>query len=143
VDASDRARCALTILLQHLESFAGYLYGFHGDGVALLAGLPEGTPEPELDAWARRWTHAELGALAGEVPNRHVDREGRVFEAILLLESARDKDNVAAVLVLHVSEAQRVPYDKPLLACMASELLERGDVTGVVLEQTGTVTEDD
>jgi hypothetical protein len=156
VDASDRARCALTILLQHLESFAGYLYGLHGDGVTLLAGLPEGASEPELDAWAWRWTRAALGSLAGkptsvdhdgsqapaQVPNRHVGREGRVFEAILLLESAKEKDNVAAVLVFHVSEGQRVPCDRPLLACMAAELLARGDVSGIALEQTGTVTDD-
>jgi hypothetical protein len=65
-----------------------------------------------------------------------------VFEAILLLESARENDHVAAVLVLHVPEGQRVPYDRPLLSCMAAELLARGDVTGIALEQTGTVTED-
>jgi hypothetical protein len=77
-----------------------------------------------------------------QVPNRHVGRDGRMFEAILLLESAPDKDNVAAVLVLHVPEGPRVPYDRPLLACMAAELLERGDVSGIALEQTGTVTEE-
>src|SRR4249919_3318533 len=46
-DAGDRARCALTILLQHVESFAGYLYGVSKDGATLLAGLPDATPDAE------------------------------------------------------------------------------------------------
>jgi len=51
IDAPDRARCALTLLLQNADSYVGYLYGVQGDRLEVLAGLPEVAGEPELDAW--------------------------------------------------------------------------------------------
>src|SRR5262249_3257934 len=55
VDLNDRARCMLTIVLQQIESFAGYLYGIRDGGLTLLAGLPFQDPEPKLEGFVRAW----------------------------------------------------------------------------------------
>jgi hypothetical protein len=65
VDESDRARCALTILLQGLDSFAGYLYGINEHDHVLLASLPEDEIDSELEGWFEQLLTEELGE-----PNR-------------------------------------------------------------------------
>jgi hypothetical protein len=150
VDPDDRARCALTILLQHVESFAGYLYGVDQQGLRLLSGLPEPLPEPELDSWVRDWTAAELGGEdvterdaqgSGEssLPLHYTDRDGRAFEAIVLSQIEDGQEHVAAILVWHADRTTRGPIERQLFSRMAATLLEQ-DVSGVVLEQRGTVT---
>ncbi|HMI93758.1 MAG TPA: hypothetical protein VK509_20430, partial [Polyangiales bacterium] len=91
VDVHERARCALTLLLQNAESRSGYLYGVGEDGVALLTGLPDGAPPNSLDHWVRARVEAELGEDAldtddsidsdeiSDVANRFVDRDQRTF----------------------------------------------------------------
>jgi tRNA A-37 threonylcarbamoyl transferase component Bud32 len=59
VDASDRARCALTMLLQSTDSYLGHLYGVQGDRLVALAGLPTIEAEPDLEQWLWRWLSAE------------------------------------------------------------------------------------
>jgi hypothetical protein len=146
-DAGDRARCALTILLQHVEIFAGYLYGVSKDGATLLAGLPDATPDVELDAWVRSWTAAELATLERDpithkggrsnppprVPSQYIDRDGRRFVPTLLSGRLRGGDYAAAVLLMH-SSGRPAGYDRALAARLADELLEHGDVSGVMLE---------
>jgi tetratricopeptide (TPR) repeat protein len=146
-DAGDRARCALTILLQHLEIFAGYLYGVSEDGATLLAGLPDATPDTELDAWVQSWTAAELAALEREpvthkggrsnppprVASQHIDRDGRRFVSSLLSGRLRGDDYAAAVLVMQ-GTGRPPGYDRALAARLAGELLEHGDVSGVMLD---------
>jgi hypothetical protein len=157
VDASDRARCALTILLQQMESFAGYLYGVNQHELTLLAGLPEPQPEPELESWVRAWTAAELAAAddttgggdAGSsvghgsqpVPHRHVDREGRAFEPIVLSSLDDGQERIAAILVLHADRIKRGFAERELFSRMAVALLEQ-DVGGVVLAEATTSTSD-
>ena len=150
-DAGDRARCALTIMLQHVESFAGYLYGIGSDGPTLLAGLPDATAEPALEAWVRRWTAEELAALTRDpitlrggsargqsVPSdHHDDDDGRRFEAILLCGRRNEDEHAAAVLVMHVFD-ERPSCDRELLVRLASELLEQGDVSGIALDDAVT-----
>jgi hypothetical protein len=146
LDAGDRARCALTILLQHLESFGGYLYGVSEGGLTLLAGLPDAAaPETELEAWLRHWADAEIESYARDPitaqgrasrsrpPNRHAAGDGGSFEPILLCGLRDGDEYAAAVLVLHVSGRARPPYDRDLVSRVASELLEHRDVGGVVL----------
>jgi hypothetical protein len=153
-DTGDRARCALTILLQHTESFGGYLYGVGKDGLTLLAGLPDAAPESGLESWLRRWTTAELAALerepvtakgGGAKPrsrpaDNHFDAEGRRFEPILLFGRHAGDEYAAAVLVMHVADDQRAACDRGLLACVAAELLDGEDVSGVLLEDVSTET---
>lgn len=59
VDASDRARCALTMLLQSTDSYLGHLYGVQGDRLVALAGLPTIEAEPDLEQWLWSWLSAE------------------------------------------------------------------------------------
>ena len=147
-DPGDRARCALTILLQHVESFGGHLYGANEGGLQLLASLPDLGPEAGLDRWLQRWAINELGT--GPRPNeervslppprnqRYVDREGRIFVPLPLFGSGEHgNERIAAVLVIH-QEHEPPHYDRMLLSRMAAELLEHGDVAGVTLEQAST-----
>jgi hypothetical protein len=69
VDASDRARCALTMLLQSADSYLGHLYGVQGDRLVALAGLPSLEAEPDLEQWLWRWLSAEreLAAHPGTI----------------------------------------------------------------------------
>jgi hypothetical protein len=58
-DRSDRARCALTLLLQSSDSVQGYLYAVDESGVTPLAGLPEQSADGELETWLADWVRAE------------------------------------------------------------------------------------
>jgi hypothetical protein len=157
IDPGDRARCALTILLQHMESFAGYLYGVNQHELTLLAGLPEPQPEPELDRWVRTWTDAELagqgetleggGDPEGSVtqsspqpPPRHVSRDGLTFEAVVLSATQHGHEHVSAILVLHCDRVKRGPAVRELFSRVAAALLEQ--VGGVVIEESVTATSD-
>jgi tRNA A-37 threonylcarbamoyl transferase component Bud32 len=163
-DRADRARCALTILLQDLESFAGYLYGVNADALTLLSGLPEPEPEAGLDDWVRRCAAAEIAAAAGQadatvtgddaehssaaLPDRYLDGEGRRFKLILLFgkETGGSGDSEAparltALLALQVQGAESLPHGQ-LLQRLAGELLEHGDVEGVIVQDAGTETLD-
>jgi tRNA A-37 threonylcarbamoyl transferase component Bud32/tetratricopeptide (TPR) repeat protein len=154
-DLEDRARCALTIILQHVESFAGYLYGLSKDGVTLLAGLPDAAPDVDLEPWLQRWTEAELASFGREPvtqkggggrrgsrpPNSFADRQGRVFEPLLMCGHFGEDEHAAAVMLIHVPANDRRACDRDLLTCLATELLERGDVSGVLLDHLPTDTQ--
>jgi tetratricopeptide (TPR) repeat protein len=139
VDDNDRARCALTMLLQRMESFAGYLYGLKAGRLVLLAGLPERMPETGLDAWLDAGLQAELTAeseatATGEDEDSgsdtadsasYADADGRSFEALWL--NARDASNqprLAGVLAFHVAPGPRTLPDRNLLAHIAAQLLD-------------------
>jgi hypothetical protein len=80
VSASDRARCALTILLQSLDSFAGYLCGIDDGELRVLAGLPEGDPDPGLYRWAEESLAAELdGAGATATATAEAEEAGALL----------------------------------------------------------------
>jgi tRNA A-37 threonylcarbamoyl transferase component Bud32 len=65
VDAADRARCALTILLQSTDSYLGHLFGVEETRVELLAALPEIAAEPDLVAWVEQWARSERELAVG------------------------------------------------------------------------------
>jgi tRNA A-37 threonylcarbamoyl transferase component Bud32 len=65
VDAADRARCALTMLLQSTDSYLGHLFGVEETRVELLAALPEIAAEPELVAWVEQWARSERELALG------------------------------------------------------------------------------
>jgi hypothetical protein len=139
VDDNDRARCALTMLLQRMESFAGYLYGLKDGRLVLLAGLPERVPETGLEAWLDAGLQVELTAESeatatgeDEAPGSdtadsasYADADGRSFEALWL--NARDASNqarLAGVLAFHVAPGPRTLPDRNLLAHIAAQLLD-------------------
>jgi Protein kinase domain/AAA ATPase domain len=161
VDASDRARCGLTILLQSTDSYLGYLYGANEGGLVALAGLPESMAEPALEQWLGRWLEAEreLAAHTAAVTTAtvsvepppteavtvtgdqnladcrspdYVDADGRRFHAIMLLHEHEGQRTVAAVLAMQ-SELKRRRPPGSLLAQIAHQLLVHRDVQGVAL----------
>jgi tRNA A-37 threonylcarbamoyl transferase component Bud32/tetratricopeptide (TPR) repeat protein len=59
VDAADRARSALTLLLQSTDSYLGHLFGVAEARLEPLAALPEVGAETELLAWIDTWVKNE------------------------------------------------------------------------------------
>jgi hypothetical protein len=61
VDAADRGRCALTLLLQNTASNLGYLYGVNANQpVTLLSALPQAPVEPGVAHWVEHFALAWL-----------------------------------------------------------------------------------
>ncbi|HKP59873.1 MAG TPA: protein kinase [Polyangiales bacterium] len=158
VDEGDRARCALTILLQSLDSFAGYLFGVNDRSHVLLAALPEGDDMPEgLSRWFTAYLAQELQgddlppAEAAATSSKHrsnrrkaqfrfVDPRGRPYEPLFLSRPDGPNQKLAAVLVFHASSDTRRRLRRELQEEIAEQLLEHGDVTGTILESGGTQT---
>ena len=76
-DRADRARCALSMLLQSCDSFTGYLYGLGSAGCELLGVLPEGASGPELTGWLAARLQLEL-----ELPRRAGSRRPRPYPRV-------------------------------------------------------------
>jgi len=151
VGSDDRARCALTILLQSLDSFAGYLYGIDEGKVRVLAGLPEGATDPGLDEWAAATLAAELDCAAGgatataegggdldtvaepSVSKSFIDQDGRSFEPILLVSAIATPPRAAALLLVQYPAGPRSLGSRTLLCEIADLLLDNGDVRGSAL----------
>jgi hypothetical protein len=147
VDQLDRARCALTMLLQNVNSLAGWIYGVNaGATLNLLASVPDDPSDerilPWLEARLREELDADLSATVtadgddvpstNSLPVRFVDRSGRAYEPIFLSVSSDEGRRIAAVLALHVTPGPRTVASKELLAEIAGQLLEHGDVTGAI-----------
>jgi hypothetical protein len=144
VDENDRARCALTILLQSSESFAGYLFGVNDDGLVALAGLPEVEAEEGLVNWVEACLRAELESQGsatatadgedeehGAEPSmRYTDADGRCFEPIFLVGKRSNEERIAAVLAMQITPGPRTVPAKELLVEIADQLFDHGDVTG-------------
>jgi tetratricopeptide (TPR) repeat protein len=144
-DTGDRARCALTLLLEHVEGLAGCLYGVYEDGrVKLLAALPEDMSDQHIDAWVDAYVSAECmppefrPVDVQEAPKRqHTDEQGRVLEAVGLYGVKDGSEHMAAVFVHHTTPESRTP-DRMLLSTLAATLLNRGDVSGAKLDSVVT-----
>jgi hypothetical protein len=156
VDESDRARCALTLLLQSTESNTGYLFGIRHGRIELLAALPESAGDERIRKWADQCVHREIAAqvdatVSGESEGpiqfenapRYTDADGNVFEPFFLTESRARGDRIAALLAVPVPQGARCVPDRELLADLASELITHGDVTGVLADQDIVTRDDD
>jgi tRNA A-37 threonylcarbamoyl transferase component Bud32 len=161
VDRSDRARCALTLLLQQTDRFGGYVYGYkHGEALTLLAALPD-EPDRALSEWAASWFASEAapdepergtdateaiteasGSLATtgserrpprSTSDRYRDRDGRTFEATLMTVWRDRESMTVGVLVLQNGKGARQP-NRALLSQIGSLMLELGDVHAVSLQ---------
>jgi tetratricopeptide (TPR) repeat protein len=153
LDQSDRARCALTLLLQSTESACGYLYGVRDAKPVLLAALPEVAPDDQLTSWVLECLQAELARGSGstgetaddpthsEVARRFTDADGQVLEPIFLFAARQRPLRVAAVLALQVSAGARTLPPRALLDELAEELLEHGDVNGMYVEEAATTAD--
>jgi hypothetical protein len=160
IDGSDRARCALTLLLQQTERFAGHLYGYTGEaGLKLLSGLPE-EPAPELTEWARTWFAARATSTTTQASSETADiraslhpqsstwdtaegdsecytsREGRSYEAWLVTVWDEEQGVTVGALVLQIGPSGRSP-NMLVLSQIASLMLAHGDVQAVPLGRAG------
>ena len=147
VDLGDRARCALTLLLQSIDSFAGYLYGINENDHVLLAALPEDEIDPALETWFAEFIEAEResargrgGRRGGGPTFRFKDSAGRPFEPMFLIREEESQQRLAAVLVFHVTRDARRKPTRDLQEELAEQLFVHGDVTGMLLGATNTET---
>ena len=150
VDRNDRARCALTMLLQSIDSRAGHLYGIGPDRELIaLAALPDAPAEPELETWLQECLRIECessqtsatatadgadsedGELRSEVAARFTDDRGRSFEPLFLTAGPLHAHRLAAVIAIQVTPGPRSPLPKDLMSELADILLDRGDVDGL------------
>ena len=144
-DRADRARCALSMLLQSCDSFTGHLYALGSAGCELRAVLPEGAPSPELTGWLDARLQLELELTAGgltttetvstgsqdaSVP-QFLELDGARYEALFLLGTINGRSRFAAGLVVQVPKMLRKRPAPELLRHLASQLLELGDVEGI------------
>jgi hypothetical protein len=152
VDQADRARTALTLLLQSTESSTGFLYGVRDNTVVLIAAVPDGPPEPDMQRWIEQCAREELdgetvatGSQTGTADEeeadgsaeiertgafrRYTDQEGRCFESMPLVPPAERR--LAGVLALQVPPGVRTIPPRELRAEIAAQLFEHGDVDGL------------
>jgi len=165
-DEGDRARCALTILLQSLESFAGYLYGVNESDHVLLASLPEDEVDPELGDWFAELLADELDASPdvtrkslsslepppdttrrarpgrdhSQIAFRYTDARGRIFEPLFLVRKNAGEQRLAAVLIFQAGRDTRRRPGLELQEELADQLLTHGDVSGAALPSVATQT---
>jgi hypothetical protein len=144
-DDRDRARCALTLLLNGSTSRAAHLYGIRENGLELLASLPETGEDGAMLGWIGMCLRAEIDssditetatAANGTEreehgPGRYVDGHGQVFEPIFLEQRDESGVLIVAVLALHVPFSLRTVPPKDLLVQIADQMIEHGDVIGV------------
>ena len=148
IDAEDRARCSLSILLQSTDSCSGYLYGVSDGRVKALAGLPELPTDSAIARWLEQRVHAELdcgatvtasidaepiGESTQEPLSRYTDADGRCYQAIPLIAVKGRGATIAAVLAVEVAAGPRSMPSGELLAGIAHQLLDHRDVAGVTL----------
>ena len=148
----ERARCALTILLQSAESCAGYLYGVRDSDVVALCALPEPSTDAALVVWVQQQLIAEIaasgeetGESSGPTPSpliapQYTDAEGRRFRAVMLVGEHQEQPRIAAVLVLQATGNDHRAPPRYVSFEIANRLLEQGDVTGALLAVT-TITQ--
>jgi tetratricopeptide (TPR) repeat protein len=146
VDESDRARCALTLLLQSTDSAVGYLYGVRDGQPVLLAAVPEPPVGDTVSQWVDECLQAELatgadatqdnlgGETRSELAVQFSDSEGRHLEPIFLYAMQQRPLQIAAVLALHMPTGARTLPSRHLLEELANELLQHGDVNGLRVE---------
>lgn len=154
IDAADRARCALTLLLQSTLSTTGYLYGLNTDqSISLLAALPDPPSDGGIlswvDAYAREWltgvetseatTVVSASSSTGDTQEadeprrsqqRYSDHDGRNLEAALLFDDASDGRRLVAVFVQQVAPREHITPPRQLCLHVARELVSYGDASG-------------
>jgi hypothetical protein len=137
VDAADRGRCALTLLLQSTECFAGALFMVQPQGgLRMLSALPEGNLDPGLASWLERCFEGEQRSCVtqsvGEEADtdelddatEYVDGEGRRFEANALVLEQEGRRTIVGLLALQVGTGLRMRPPQQLCQEIALSLVE-------------------
>jgi hypothetical protein len=152
VDTGDRARCALSLMLQSTESSAGYLFGVRDRHAVLLAALPDLLVDADMCDWVddclqtaldadELVTAESLGVSETQSSGilRYTDTEGHDLDPVFLIATRDQQSEIAAVLVLRLpagsrSASSRMNVPVGLMRELARELLEHGDVGGMPIE---------
>lgn len=147
VDRPDRARCALTLLLQSTRSSVGYLFGTGPNArLELLAALPNDGVTPEIAGWVEQYTLELLhdnGDATGSVQrtdastaehtpgsSQHLTADGHSLEVSLCFDQYGGAGRLAAVLVVDSDSPNRGVPPHELRSQVARELLTYRDVVG-------------
>jgi tetratricopeptide (TPR) repeat protein len=153
MDRVDRARCALTLLLQGTYSSVGHLFAVHdGLQLELLSSLPDPVDDPGVLGWvqrfARSWasspdedTSTEQGDTSLDTrsdtaddehrpDHRYRDRESRTLELALLVGGHAGERVLAGVLVVAVDSHSNALPSHQLCKAVAQALLDYGDCRG-------------
>jgi tRNA A-37 threonylcarbamoyl transferase component Bud32/tetratricopeptide (TPR) repeat protein len=151
IDAPDRGRVALTLLLQNTLSTTGYLYVLNEErDPQLMAALPDPPTDPGLLSWvkssATEWlepvdvtepatlttqsvTNSETADADDARFERlsYIDHDGRTFQAAMLFDESTGARKLVAVFVQQVTPRERVIPPRGLCLKIAGELLTYGD----------------
>jgi hypothetical protein len=137
VDARERARCALELLLEQTDAGEGHLYGWLAGRLTHLASVPDLPPPEGLDDALQGYVEGELRASdttapGGSEPQAPPDGTAdQLWHGLrpTLLSTRRDGEPlVAAVAVLgRFADRSRRPSAE-LLSALAQSLLEHDDV---------------
>ena len=153
MDRVDRARCALTLLLQGTYSSTGQLFVVHEAlQLELLASLPEPLADPDVVSWIQRYaqawtqspdesataehgdapldTRSDTAEETGRADHRHRDRDGRPLELALLVGGTGQERVLAGVLVVVVDSRSNALPSHQLCKSVAQALLDHGDCRG-------------
>jgi hypothetical protein len=148
VDEDDRARCALTMLLQDLESFAGALFGVNHGTPSLLAILPEddGAEAEAIERWLAQLIRHELqqpeASTADSIdddderehrPPRFIRLNGRRYEPLFLTCTQDGQQVLAAVLAFHRQASSQHHPHRERLEEIARQLIDHRDVSGIAI----------
>jgi hypothetical protein len=151
IDAPDRGRVALTLLLQTTLSTTGYLFVLNEQqDPRLMAALPDPPTDPGLLDWVRSATTEWLEPVEITEPAtittqsstnsetadandprieqlQYIDHEGRTLQAAMLFDESTGARKLVAVFVQQVTPRERVIPPRGLCLKIAGELLTYGD----------------
>ena len=151
IDAPDRGRCALTLLLQATLSTTGYLYVLDQLQLPqLMAALPDPPSDTGLASWVesatREWiapaddgeattlvTQSETTSDTSDGDEQksgmlqYVDHEGRTLQAALLFDESGGARKLVAVFVQQITPREHLTPPRALCLQIAEELLAYGD----------------
>jgi len=142
VDASERARCALTVLLEHGCAAEGHLFGWIDGRLTHLSSI---TATPRSQAFLSRleaFLESELEAIETTAPGGSphstlppggdaLDAELARFRVVPLYGQRDGEPVVAAVGALYSGQRPPPLPSSTLLAALADSLLEHDDVDAV------------
>jgi hypothetical protein len=138
VDRRERARCALTLLLEETGATEGHLYGWLAGRLTLFGSVPDAPAPEQLLALAEHLIEAELRAgditADGPTMSRPPTLPVSATQGLVptLLCAHRDGESaIAGVVVLALPRATEAPSSQ-LLHSLAESLFEHDDVDALL-----------
>jgi hypothetical protein len=140
VDAIERSRCALTLLLEESGAEEGHLYGWLGGRLSHLASVPEISPPAHLEAVLQQYLDAELRAADTTAAGGGRQSSGGEFGRLgpgglqpLLLTAHRDGEPlIAAAVALGPPRDPKKKLSQSVITALAQSLIEHDDVDAMV-----------